>query len=76
MSLALADADMRPEDIDYINAHGTSTHMNDSCETKAGRKAFGSWADKLMVSSTKSMTGHMLDQRMAAIIIFYMMDKS
>ena len=60
MSLALQDADMKPEDIDYVNAHGTSTHMNDSCETKAIKKAFGSWAEHLMVSSTKSMTGHML----------------
>lgn len=70
MSLALADADMRPEDIDYINAHGTSTHMNDSCETKAVRKAFGSWADKLMVSSTKSMTGHMLGGAGAVEAVF------
>ncbi len=60
MRLALQDADMKPEDIDYVNAHGTSTHMNDSCETKAIKKAFGSWAEHLMVSSTKSMTGHML----------------
>ena len=60
MKLAIMDADMKPEDIDYVNAHGTSTHMNDSCETKAIKKAFGTWADKLMVSSTKSMTGHML----------------
>lgn len=70
MSLALSDADMRPEDIDYINAHGTSTHMNDSCETKAVRKAFGSWADKLMVSSTKSMTGHMLGGAGAVEAVF------
>ena len=70
MSLALSDADMRPEDVDYINAHGTSTHMNDSCETKAIRKAFGSWADKLMVSSTKSMTGHMLGGAGAVEAVF------
>lgn len=70
MSLALADADMSPEDVDYINAHGTSTHMNDSCETKAIRKAFGSWADKLMVSSTKSMTGHMLGGAGAVEAVF------
>lgn len=70
MSLALSDADMRPEDVDYINAHGTSTHMNDSCETKAVRKAFGSWADKLMVSSTKSMTGHMLGGAGAVEAVF------
>ena len=70
MSLALSDADMSPEDVDYINAHGTSTHMNDSCETKAIRKAFGSWADKLMVSSTKSMTGHMLGGAGAVEAVF------
>ena len=70
MGLALSDADMSPEDVDYINAHGTSTHMNDSCETKAIRKAFGSWADKLMVSSTKSMTGHMLGGAGAVEAVF------
>ena len=70
MSLALSGADMSPEDVDYINAHGTSTHMNDSCETKAIRKAFGSWADKLMVSSTKSMTGHMLGGAGAVEAVF------
>ncbi len=70
MSLALSDADMKPEDIDYINAHGTSTHMNDVCETKAVRKAFGDWADKLMVSSTKSMTGHMLGGAGAVEAVF------
>ena len=70
MGLALSDADMSPEEVDYINAHGTSTHMNDSCETKAIRKAFGSWADKLMVSSTKSMTGHMLGGAGAVEAVF------
>lgn len=70
LSLALQDADMKPEDIDYVNAHGTSTHMNDSCETKAIKKAFGSWADYLMVSSTKSMTGHMLGGAGAVEAIF------
>ena len=70
MRLALSDADMAPEDIDYINAHGTSTHMNDACETKAIRKAFGGHADKLMVSSTKSMIGHLLGGAGAVEAIF------
>lgn len=60
MRLALADAAIRPEDVAYINAHGTSTPLNDSCETKAVRVAFGSHADRLKISSTKSMTGHLL----------------
>ena len=60
LTLALTDANVKPEDIDYINAHGTSTHLNDSGETKAIKLAFSEHAKKLMVSSTKSMTGHLL----------------
>ena len=60
MALALADAGIAPEAVDYINAHGTSTPMNDSCETQAIHTTFGAHADKLMVSSTNSMTGHLL----------------
>jgi 3-oxoacyl-[acyl-carrier-protein] synthase II len=60
MRLALKDAGWDPRDVDYINAHGTSTKMNDTNETLAIKKVFGDHARKLMVSSTKSMTGHML----------------
>ena len=60
MAMALRDADTRPEDVDYINAHGTSTHLNDAGETAAVKAVFGPHAAKLAVSSTKSMTGHML----------------
>lgn len=61
MSLAISDAKLNPEDIDYINAHGTSTPLNDSGETLAIKNAMGlDLAYKVAVSSTKSMTGHML----------------
>lgn len=60
MQLALDDAKIKPEDVDYINAHGTSTKFNDAGETAAIKKVFGEHAYKLAISSTKSMTGHML----------------
>ena len=60
MELAIKDAGVKPEDITYINAHGTSTKYNDQFETEAIKRVFGDAAYKVAVSSTKSMTGHML----------------
>ena len=60
MQLAIHDAKIIPEAIGYINAHGTSTKLNDKIETLAIKQAFGAYAKKVMVSSTKSMTGHLL----------------
>jgi 3-oxoacyl-[acyl-carrier-protein] synthase II len=60
MQRALKDAGMKPEDIDYINTHGTSTHVGDISEVKAIKELFGEAAYKLNISSTKSMTGHLL----------------
>jgi 3-oxoacyl-[acyl-carrier-protein] synthase II len=60
MRMALKDAKLAPEQIGYINAHGTSTKFNDATETKAVKGVFGDHAKKLMMSSTKSMTGHLL----------------
>lgn len=67
---ALNDANINPSDIDYINAHGTATPMNDPAETKIIKSVFGDHAKKLMVSSTKSMTGHMLGATGAAEAAF------
>lgn len=60
MRIALNSAELNPEDVGYINAHGTSTEINDAHESKAIKAVFGAHAKKLAVSSTKSMTGHML----------------
>lgn len=60
MRLAMEDAGIAPEDVDYINAHGTSTKMNDSCESAAIRRIFSADPMRVCVSSTKSMTGHLL----------------
>ena len=60
MEYALKDAELAPEDVDYVNAHGTSTYYNDLFETKAIKLAFGEYAYKLKINSTKSMVGHLL----------------
>ena len=60
MRMAINDAGLKPEEIDYINAHGTSTPLNDATETQAIKKVFGEHAKKIPISATKSMTGHLL----------------
>ena len=70
MNLAIEDACITINDIDYINAHGTSTHTNDRIETLAIKKVLGEHSKKLIVSSTKSMTGHLLGAAGAIEAIF------
>ena len=73
VAFALRDADLEPNDIDYINAHGTSTPLNDAAETNALKRALGETAYNIPVSSTKSMTGHLLGGGAAIEAVFSIM---
>jgi beta-ketoacyl-acyl-carrier-protein synthase II len=70
MKLAMQNAGVNPDEVDYVNAHGTATPLNDVMETKAIKTAFGDYAYKVPVSSTKSMTGHMMGATGALEAIF------
>ena len=73
INMALADAGVNPDDVDYINAHGTSTTVNDKVETLAIRKTFGPFADEIPISSTKSMMGHLIAAAGATELIVCLM---